>query len=130
MKNFMKQNLDFFEVDHECEKYSIHSITQENIKCNFSFFYFLFELMTATKVIPLEKQIKNKFLSHFRILNQLENDPIFHKMTTNKLNKIFRETGELSYEFLIRRTNEEIDGSKAGRYKIIPDRTSFMEYLI
>ena len=45
-------------------------------------------------------------------------------MTTNKLNKIFHETGESSNAFLIRRTNKRIDGSKAGRYKIIPDRTS------
>ena len=45
-------------------------------------------------------------------------------MTTNKLNKIFHETGELSIEFIIRRTNERIDGLKAGRYKIIHDRTS------
>ena len=50
--------------------------------------------------------------------------PVYHKMTTNKLNKIFRKTGELSNEFLIRRTNERVDGPKAGRYKIIPDWTS------
>ena len=80
--------------------------------------------MTSAKVIPSSKQLKNEFLSHQRLLDQLENDPVDHKMTTNKLNKIFRETGELSNEFLIRRTNERIDGTKAGRYKIIPDRTS------
>ena len=80
--------------------------------------------MTTTKVIPSSKQHKNEFLSHQRLLDQVENDPVYHKMTTNKLNKLFHETGELSSEFLIRRTNERIDGPKAGRYKIIPDRTS------
>ena len=80
--------------------------------------------MTTTKVIPSAKQLKNEFLSHQRLLEQLENDPVYHKITTNKLNKIFHETGELSNEFLIRRTNERIDGPKAGHYKIILDRTS------
>ena len=80
--------------------------------------------MTTTKIIPSAKQLKNEFLSHSKILDQLENDTIFHKMTTNKLNKLFHETGELSSEFLIRRTNEKIDGPKASCYKIIPDRTS------
>ena len=45
-------------------------------------------------------------------------------MTTNRLNKIFHETDELSTDFLIQRTNEKIDDSKAGRYKIIHDQTS------
>ena len=80
--------------------------------------------MTTTKVIPSSKQRKNEFLSHQRILDQLEKDSIYHKMTTDKLNKIFHETGELSSEFLIQRTNERIDGPKAGHYKIIPNRTS------
>ena len=80
--------------------------------------------MTNSKVILSSKQLKNEFLSHQRLLDQLEIDPVYHKMTTNKLNKIFHETGELSTEFLIRRTNEKLDGDKTGRYKIIPDRTS------
>ena len=80
--------------------------------------------MTNSKVIPSAKQLKNEFLSHQRLLDRLKNDPVYHKMTTNKLNKIFHETGELSSEFLIRRTNEKIDGPKAGHYKIIPDRSS------
>ena len=80
--------------------------------------------MTNSKVIPSAKQLKNEFLSHQRLLDQLENDPVYHKMTTNKLNKIFHETGELSNEFLIRRTNEKLYGDKTCRYKIIPDRTS------
>ena len=82
--------------------------------------------MTNAKVIPSAKQLKNEYLSHQRLLDQLENDPVYHKMTTNKLNKIFHETGELSTEFLIRRTNERIYGPKAGHYKIIPDRTSYL----
>ena len=80
--------------------------------------------MTTTKIIPSSKQLKNEFLLHSRILEQLKNDSIYHKMATNEPNKLFHETGELSSEFLIRRTNERIDGPKAGRYKIIPDRTS------
>ena len=80
--------------------------------------------MANTKLIISSKQPKNEFLSHQRLLEQLESDPIYNKMTTNKLNKLFHETGELSSEFLIRRTHERINGPKAGRYKIIPDRTS------
>ena len=80
--------------------------------------------MTNAKVIPSVKQLKNEFLSHQRLLDKLENDPVYHKMTTNKLNKIFHETGKLLSEFLIRRTNERIDGPKAGQYKIISDQTS------
>ena len=80
--------------------------------------------MTDAKVISSAKQLKNEFLSHQRLLDQLENDPVYHKMTTNKLNKISHETDELSTEFLIRRTNERIDSPKARHYKIIPGRTS------
>ena len=80
--------------------------------------------MTTTKIIPSSERIKKEFLSYSCILDQLKNDTIYHKMTTNKLNKILYKTSVLSTEFLIRRTNERIDGSKAGRYKIIPNRTS------
>ena len=46
-----------------------------------------------------------------------------YKMTADKLNKRFHESGELLTDFLTRRTSLKNNGSNAGRYKITPDKT-------
>ena len=41
-------------------------------------------------------------------------------MTTNKSNQILHQTGELSTEYILQRTNEKTDGTNTPKYKIVP----------
>ena len=74
-------------------------------------FLILFNEMNGTKILVASNQLENVFISHTRDLDKLENYRDFHKMTTNKVNWIFHESDKLSSDFLIRRTNEKLDGS-------------------
>ena len=40
-------------------------------------------------------------------------------MTTNKINKTLHDSNELPSHLHVRKTNEKIDGSNVGKYKII-----------
>ena len=46
--------------------------------------------------MTVTKQYKEECIYHKQLVEQLENDPDYQQLTTNKLNKIFHESGELS----------------------------------
>ena len=66
------------------------------------------------------KQLKEECIYHKQLITRLENDPDYQQLMTNKLNQILHQTGELSLEYLIRRTNERYDVSNTPKYKVIP----------
>ena len=65
------------------------------------------------------KQYKEECMHHKQLIAYLEKDPDYQQLTTNKLNQILHQTGELSVEYILRRTNEKADGSNAPKYKVV-----------
>ena len=57
--------------------------------------------MNTTKISKSSNQLKNVFLSHRQILDEVEQDSDFQKLTTNKLNQILCQTGGLSAEYVL-----------------------------
>ena len=57
---------------------------------------------------------------HKHLVERLEKDPDCQQLTTNKLNQILHQTGEISPEYHLRRINEKADGSNAPKYKVVP----------
>ena len=57
---------------------------------------------------------------HNLLISRLKNDPEYSQLSTNKLNQILHQSGELSPKCLPRRTNERSDGPSAAQFKIIP----------
>ena len=70
--------------------------------------------------MSLLEQLKKEHYEHNVLISRLENDPDYNKLSTNKLNQILHQTGELSPKYLLRRTNERSDGPNAPKFKIIP----------
>ena len=62
------------------------------------------------------KQLKEECTYH----KQLEKGPDYQLLTTNKLNQILHQTGELSAEYILRRTNKKTDRANAPKYKVVP----------
>ena len=54
-----------------------------------------------------------------QLIERVMKDPDYQHLTTNKLNRILHQTGELSPEYLLRRTNEKVDGLNAPKYKVV-----------
>ena len=70
--------------------------------------------------MSLLEQLKKEHYEHDLLMSRLENDPNYNKLSTNKLNQILHQTGELSPKYLLRRTNERSDEPNAPKFKIIP----------
>ena len=51
-------------------------------------------------------------------LSKIKNDLDFQRMTTRKINKALRNSGELAPNNHIRKTNEKVDGLNTDKYKI------------
>ena len=66
------------------------------------------------------KQLKEECMHHKRLLDCLVKDTDYQQLTTNKLNRILHQTGQLSSEYILRRTNVKADGTNAPKYKIVP----------
>ena len=62
---------------------------------------------------------------HKQLISCPKKDPDYQQMTTNKLNQISHQTGELSSEYVLQRTNKKADGSNTPKYKVVP--TSYMD---
>ena len=67
--------------------------------------------MALTTAI-VTKQLKDECMYHKQLVVRLESDPDYQQLTTNKLNLILHQSGELSSKYLIRKTNEKCDESK------------------
>ena len=67
----------------------------------------------------ITKQYKEECMYHKQLVERLKKDPDYQKLTTNKLNKIFHDSGELSTEFVLRRTNEKAYEVNASKYKVV-----------
>ena len=78
---------------------------------------FNFILLTT---ISLLEQLKKEHYEHNLLISRLENYLEYNKLSTNKLNQILHQSGELSPKYLLRRTNERSDGPNAAKFKIIP----------
>ena len=62
---------------------------------------------------------------HKQFIERFKKDHDYYHLTTNKLNQILHQTGELSPEYLMRRTNGKTDGANAPNYKVVP--ASYMD---
>ena len=69
--------------------------------------------------MQLLEQFKKEYYEHNLLISRLENDPVYNKLSTNKLNQILHQTGELSSKYLLRKTNKRTDGPNAPKFKII-----------
>ena len=70
--------------------------------------------------MSLPEQLKKEHYEHNLLISRLENNPDYNKLSTNKLNQILHQTGELLPKYLHRRTNKRGDGPNAPKFKIIP----------
>ena len=70
--------------------------------------------------MSLLEQLKKEHYEHNLLISRLENYPDYNKLSTNKLNQILHQTGELSPKYLLRRTNKRSGGPNAAKFKIIP----------
>ena len=68
----------------------------------------------------ITKQLKEECMYHKQLVERLEKDSDYQQLTINKLNQMLHQLGELSLEYLLRRTNEKADGSNAPKYKVVP----------
>ena len=75
--------------------------------------------MVITKMLTT-KQLKEECMYHKQLVERLEKDPNYQQLTTNKLNQILHQLGELSAEYILWRTNEKTDVSNAPKYKVVP----------
>ena len=66
------------------------------------------------------KQLIVECVYHKQLAERFENDLDFQPLTTNMLNQILHQTGELSSEYILRRTNEKCDGPNAPKFNLIP----------
>ena len=57
---------------------------------------------------------------HKQLIAYLEKDPDYQQLTTNKLNQILYQSGELSTEYILQRTNDKADEVNAPKYKVGP----------
>ena len=56
---------------------------------------------------------------HKQLVEWLEKDLDYQQLTTNKLNQILHQTGELLFEYILQRTNKRVDGPITPKHKII-----------
>ena len=75
--------------------------------------------MVITKMLTT-KQLKEECMYHKQLVERLEKDPNYQQLTTNKLNQILHQLGELSSEYILRRTNEKVDETNISKYKVVP----------
>ena len=75
-------------------------------------------MLLSKKMIT--KQHKEECMYHKQLIARLKNDPDYQQLTINKLNQILPQTGELSSEYLQRKTNEKVDGVNAPKCKVVP----------
>ena len=75
--------------------------------------------MSVANVI-VSKQLKEKCMCHKQLISRLENEREYQQLTTNKINQILYQPGELLSACLLQITNEKRDGTNAPKHKIIP----------
>ena len=74
--------------------------------------------MVLAKMV-VTKHLKEECMYHKQFISCFENDPDYHQLTTNRLNRILHQTGELSSKYLLWRTNEKYDRMNTPKYKTI-----------
>ena len=79
----------------------------------------LFKYTVISKAM-ITKQLKEECIYRKQLIACLEKDPYYQQLTTNKQNQISHQSGELSPEYILRRTNERADGANASMYKALP----------
>ena len=66
------------------------------------------------------KQLKEECMFYKQLVERLAKDPDYQQLTINMLNQILHQTGELSAEYILQRTNDKADGTNVPKYKIVP----------
>ena len=62
--------------------------------------FFYFNQMVISKILA-RKQLKEECMYHKQLVACLVKDPDYQQLTSNKLNQILHQLGELSSEYLI-----------------------------
>ena len=65
------------------------------------------------------KQHKEECVYHKQLIYRLEKNPDYQQLKTNKLNQILHQTGELSTDYILRRTNKKYDELNTHKFKVV-----------